>query len=82
MRPFRAAALRFIIWRQGKAVNWECTYGDLAQVTGIPVKTVRTICRQHGYRPKVTARGQHVREEQMPVDSFMRSYFADHRIAG
>ncbi|PBB41776.1 hypothetical protein CK222_21725 [Mesorhizobium sp. WSM3866] len=48
-RPFKDLARRFLIRRYGISVNWNCTYREIAQVTGIPEARVSRICRQHGY---------------------------------
>ena len=45
MRPFQSEAQKFLVYREGVAVNWDCTYLELSQATGIPVPRVEDICK-------------------------------------
>lgn len=46
----RRNANTFLVWREGKSVDWDCTAAELAEATGLSVQTVRSICRERGYR--------------------------------
>lgn len=48
-RPFKDLAHRFLVRRYGNSVNWNCSYREIAQATGVPVLKVSAICRQYGY---------------------------------
>lgn len=39
----------FLIWRQGRAVEWDCTYQDLSEEVGLTVSAVRSTCRRRGW---------------------------------
>jgi hypothetical protein len=48
---------RFLIYREGSAVNWQCDFVDLEKATGIPKSTIRSICsspdwKRRGWYPK------------------------------
>ncbi len=51
-RQFKYAAQRFLVWREGNAVDWECTYADLAAATGLHPENIRYICKRAGWRCK------------------------------
>ncbi|MGX7874434.1 hypothetical protein ACVDG5_018230 [Mesorhizobium sp. ORM6] len=42
-------AQRFLVRRYGMSVNWNCTYREIAQVTGISEVRVKAICLRYGY---------------------------------
>lgn len=49
---------RFMIFREGSAVNWDCHYKDLEKATGIPSSTIKSICnstawKQRGWHPRI-----------------------------
>ncbi|TPN04520.1 hypothetical protein [Mesorhizobium sp. B2-1-2] len=67
-RPFKDLSQRFLVRRYGLSVNWNCTYREIAQVTGISEARVRTICLRHGYK---LASDPHKPLGIMPVDSYM-----------
>jgi hypothetical protein len=48
-RPFYKAARAFMIWRLGKSVDWQCTYTDISQATGINYGLVQQICKERGW---------------------------------
>lgn len=48
-RPFKDLSQRFLVRRYGISVNWNCTYREIAQATGIGESKVRSICLRHGY---------------------------------
>jgi hypothetical protein len=48
-RPFRRPAQEFLVWREGKSVEWRCTYADLGRATGLSSAVVRRICRRRGW---------------------------------
>lgn len=39
----------FLIWREGKPVDWRCTARELADATGLSSATVRRICAARGW---------------------------------
>lgn len=45
-----AKAREFVIWREGSAVNWDCTVQELADATGINLSAVRSICDRKGWK--------------------------------
>lgn len=51
-RPFRQNAEAFAVWREGNAIDWECTYADLPRATGLSPHRVQTICMKKGWRLK------------------------------
>jgi hypothetical protein len=69
-RPFRNLARRFLIRRYGASVNWNCSYREISQVTGIDEGTVSRICRAHGYRLKQDNRGSQSLSV-IPVDRYI-----------
>ncbi|TGT90898.1 MULTISPECIES: hypothetical protein [unclassified Mesorhizobium] len=48
-RPFRAAALHFLVRRFVKSVDGNCTYREIEEGTGINRETARRICHRYGY---------------------------------
>lgn len=71
----RKLAQRFLVRRYGKKVDWNCTYLEIAQATGLAEWTVRKVCRDAGYPVEGD---DHRREGSkiIAVDSFiaMRSH--------
>ena len=62
----------FMIWREAESVKWECTTKDLAQATGLTVRTVREHIRQNGWRDRLPRYRNPARERRAPVDRLMR----------
>lgn len=54
------AANAYRIWREGSAVGWDCTVAELAEATGINLKTVRGHCLLRGWpvKPDDSARSR------------------------
>jgi hypothetical protein len=50
-RTPKQAAQRFIVWREGESVGWNCTYADLIAATGLSEHVVRWACRSMKKRP-------------------------------
>lgn len=53
-------AHRFMLFREGSAVGWDCTATDLSCATGLPLRTVSKICnsdswRHRGWFPRLSA---------------------------
>lgn len=78
--PMPSIAKRFLIWREGDAVKWDCTASELARAVGVDPRCVAVVCSQEswqrrGWFPK--KRGiQHDTVDQMniiPVDTLMRN---------
>ncbi|UUV43235.1 helix-turn-helix DNA binding domain protein [Rhodobacter phage RcCWillis] len=46
----REQAERFAVWRMGTNSNWECTYGEVAEKTGVPLPRVMRICLANNWR--------------------------------
>lgn len=65
MRPLeiKREARAFRIWRQGVAVDWDCTATEIAEATGIHRETVIRICAQRGWPIRSVSRGGYVRGE-------------------
>jgi hypothetical protein len=47
---FRRQAEEFLVWREGKKLNWTCTYVELAAECGLSVGRVDYICRKRGWK--------------------------------
>ena len=45
----RRATAAFLIWREGDALNWNCTRHDLARAIGLDYTTVCSIMRERGW---------------------------------
>lgn len=50
-------AKAFTIWREGRAVDWNCTCDDIAEAVKLPVYIVRRIARERGWPVRKTAPG-------------------------
>lgn len=62
----------FLIWRTAEAVDWDCTMQDLADETGLSLRTVQAVCQRKGWSKRLTAnRTGH--PDRFPVDVAMRS---------
>lgn len=76
-RPFFHAARRFMVYRHGESVNWDCTYADLSRATGIDHHEVSEICRspvfrKKGWFPRVDRHDtKNSFAQQIPVDRLM-----------
>jgi hypothetical protein len=46
----KGAANKFLIWRVGKSVNWECTAQEVSDETGLSSGTVARVCRENGWK--------------------------------
>ena len=57
-RPFEQEARRFLVYREGSAVNWDCSNADLAKSAGIDIRTVQKLCAS----PKWLQRGWCIRD--------------------
>jgi hypothetical protein len=68
---FRDAARRFLIWRFGQSVHWECTYDELARATGLLPGTIRRLCRKYGYHTEPGNNRDTQFGRAMPVDRFI-----------
>ena len=66
----RTEARAFCIWREGKAVNWDCTVLDLAEATKLPVHVVRYICAVRDWPVRAV-------ERDHPAHQPLTSVFAD-----
>ena len=49
MKTIKGEVTKFRIWREGRAVNWRCTYADLARALGLTPSRVRQICLASGW---------------------------------
>lgn len=49
MKNLSDQADHFAIWRQHKNGN-DCTYGEVSQVTGVPLPKVKRLCIANGWR--------------------------------
>lgn len=49
-RDVAKEAKAFLIWREGRSVNWNCTAVELAEATGISPRYVRQICAERGWK--------------------------------
>lgn len=52
-------AHRFMLFREGASVGWDCTATDLASATGLPLRTVSSICnsdrwKHRGWFPRLS----------------------------
>jgi hypothetical protein len=54
MSEFRENARRFAIWREGTAVNWDCTLEEISQATSIPIEEVRKTCKSRKWSVRKT----------------------------
>lgn len=70
-RPFRSAAQHFLVRRYGTLSRWNCTASEIAQETGVPITTVRRICRDAKYPIQSAHEGGDF-VNVIPVDSYMR----------
>lgn len=48
-KVIRSKARIFIMWREGRSVNWDCTAEDLARVAGVSVHYARQVARERGW---------------------------------
>ncbi len=69
----RRPAQAFVIWRFCVACDWQTTYAEVAEETGVPLWHVSRIVRERGWE----GRFQHVRDDYrfaplLPVDTAMR----------
>lgn len=65
MIDIRENAERFAVYRMGIKNFWECTYAEVAEVTGLTIVRVKAICLARGWR--FTS----VEDEVGSLDSFM-----------
>jgi hypothetical protein len=43
------ASIRFVIWREGDAVGWDCTVAELAEATGLAHREVYNTCQAQAW---------------------------------
>lgn len=82
MSKHRENALAFVIWREGVAVDWDCTVGDLADATGIGHFTVRRIVKARGWPVRKGDIGDGGFGLRVSVDAAMRSGYIGARQEG
>lgn len=54
----RREAQAFLIWREGKSVDWDCTISDLVEATGISRTRVCEIVLERRWRVEPEAHGR------------------------
>lgn len=58
-------AEKFAVWRVGNMNDWEYSYDEIAELTGVPLIRVKRICAANGWR--CTS----IEDQFQSVDSFM-----------
>lgn len=52
MSKFANHARRFLLFREGSSINWDCSTLDLSLATGVPVKAINSICNSNRWRDR------------------------------
>ncbi len=55
-KQIEAEANAFRIWREGSAVEWDCTLTELADAVGLTKPTVWRICQDKGWTTRLPDR--------------------------
>lgn len=51
-RALKTAARRFLVYRAGASIKWDCTIADLARMCDLSKHTVTKICRSDTFQRK------------------------------
>lgn len=52
MSKFSNNARRFLLFREGSSIEWDCSTLDLSLATAIPVKAINSICNSNRWRDR------------------------------
>ena len=67
-RRVQAQANAFRVWQVATAAGWSVTAREIAEETGLSIRSVRAICGSRGWR--LQARSED--DEPVPVDEMMQ----------
>jgi len=77
-RAFYSMLHRFLVYREGTAVNWDCTFADLSAATGIGIGAIKHYCSsdkwiRRGWHPRhgVTESQERSGGQSLAVDTLM-----------
>ena len=70
-RSIQQEARAFLIWREGKSVDWDCTVTELAEATGLAEHQVYHICMDRKWPITVDTRGKYARGEPRTLTAIL-----------
>lgn len=63
----------FLIWRAAQSAGWDCTTQDIADDTGLHVRTVQAACKRRGWSQRLVPNPNTGHPDRYDVDVAMRS---------